>query len=133
MGFVGGKQSCIELLQANVFYRGYLIYTYTHTHLRVSKLLLLPQWCPHRDCIPYMYIHSFSARRALSINFTSLVYCDLFPKPRTANEHALRVTYRVHSVRELSVAWMVHLRCISLHGSREYPENLARFERNVIV
>lgn len=34
MGFVGGKQSCIGLLQANVFYRGYLTYTHTHLHIR---------------------------------------------------------------------------------------------------
>lgn len=51
---------------------------------------------------------------------------------RTANERALCVTYRVHSAHELSVARMVHLRCISLHGSCEYPRNLVRFQHNVI-
>lgn len=130
MGFVGGKQSA-GLLQANVLPRD-ILYTHTFVPARVSSSTFAgSQWrafwqglrggaamCTRVSLPPPV--------QAPSINSTSLVHCDLFPKPRTANARALRVTYRVHSARELSAArllpmqpLLLHLRCISLWASGE--------------
>lgn len=131
VGFVRGKQSCIGLLQANVFYRGYLIYAYTYTFATFPSY-----FCFHNDVRAGIasLTCAFLFRSPWPIGklyfSRSIAICFQSRELRTSTHSAW---HRVHSSRELSVARMVHLRCISLHGSREYPDNLALFEHNVIV